>query len=629
MTTDKTQQNYGLWSSAIVPEMIGDSLRLNDALWDSDGQTLVWSERRGTQTMLVAKTGHDALRELIDSLYNPSGGVGYGGGEFTVHDGVVYFVNKGRLYRLPLSGDLPQAITPQFGGMASPKVSADGRWLTFVHTYEGQDVLALVNSHGQQWPQKIASGSDFLMQPAWSPDGTQIAYIAWDHPQMPWNSTELRVISLSTSGTMPHAVQEEIIVSGQDVAIAQPEFSPDGRYLAYISDASGWLHLYLYDRQTRQHQQITQGEIEHGIPQWVQGNHTYGWSADSSGLTYIRHEAGFYSIWRYTLADSKHIRLEALDDYTHIDRVAVSSTGQLALIASSATIPTRIITYNEQNSIGIARRSTTEAVMGADELADCEAITWKGHDGETVHGLYYAPHNPRFEGIGKPPLMVLIHGGPTSQRNASFDLEVQFFTTRGFAVLQVNHRGSTGYGKAYMNQHQGNWGVYDVQDSITGAQHLSDAGLVDPNKRVIMGGSAGGYTALQALVDAPGFFKAGVVSYGVANQFSLVMDTHKFEERYSEWLLGALPESAEKYRDRSPLFHADRIRDALILFQGTEDKVVPKNQSDTIVNALKQGGVTHRYVVYDGEGHGFRNPETRVDFYNQIMQFLKETVIFT
>lgn len=626
----KTKKTFGLWQSPISPELISDSLRLNDVQWSSDGKTLIWSERRGKNTVLVSQTGTEAIRDLTDSQFSPGGRVGYGGGEFTVHGDTCYFVNEGRLHKLSLSGGFPQAITPQYGGAASPSVSPDGKWIAFVHTYEHQDVVAIVDADGQQWAQKIASGDDFVMQPTWSPDGTKIAYIAWNHPQMPWNGTELRLISLAyaENGT-PYAVQEQSLAGNTTTAIFQPQFSPDGRYLSYLSDESGWWHLYLYDLATKEHQQITSGDVEHGIPAWIQGMRIYGWTADSAAIYYIRHHHAFYSVWNYDVENQVSLQIHDLDTYTHFEQISVSSNKEsIALIASASTLPARIISYNAEEGVRIVRRSTTEA-LNDEALSPAKAMSWTGHDGELVHGLYYAPVSPTFMDEGQPSLMVLVHGGPTSQRSATFDMEVQFFTSRGYAVLQVNHRGSTGYGKAYMNKHKGNWGVYDVQDSITGAQYLVDEGLANPNQLVIMGSSAGGYTALQALVDKPGFFKAAVVSYGIANQFSLVMDTHKFEERYSDWLLGKLPDAAETYRDRSPLFHAEKIQDAIIIFQGTDDNVVSKSQSDAIVAALKRRGVPHEYVVYEGEGHGFRKPETKVDFYNKVVNFLEEYVIYT
>ena len=250
-------------------------------------------------------------------------------------------------------------------------------------------------------------------------------------------------------------------------------------------------------------------------------------------------------------------------------------------------------------------------------------------DGGEVHGIYYAPKNEDFEGKGKPPLIVLVHGGPTSQRGASFDGQAQFFTSRGWAVLQVNYRGSTGYGREYRDVLKNNWGIYDVQDSVSGATHLVESEKVNRDKLVIMGGSAGGFTVLKTLEDYPGFFKAGICLYGVANQFTLVADTHKFEERYSDYLLGGLPEAAAVYKERSPIFFADKIQDPIAIFQGEDDKVVPKNQSEEIVAALKQNGVPHEYHLYPGEGHGFRKTETIEKFYTTVEKFLHQHVIYS
>jgi len=626
----KLQRPYGTWQSSLTPRMVAEGLGFKDVQWAWDGKTLVWVESRSTGSVLVSKAGTQALRDLTDGSFSISGGVGYGGGAFTVKDNQVYFISRGRLYRTAIDGSEPKAITPKFGAAAAPRVSHDGRWVVFIHTYEHRDVLAVVDSNGQHWPQKLASGDDFVMQPAWHPDGRQIAYIAWNHPQMPWNGTELRLISLAHGGHgIPYAESEIAIVGDRKTAIFQPEFSPDGRYLSYVSDASNWTHLYLYDFETQEHRQITDGNVEHGIPAWVQGLRMYGWTGDSSAIYFLQHEHGFYSLWMYDLEHEATLRIHEFDLYPHLQQITVATQSEkVALIASAPTIATRIATYSPQDGLQIARRSSTES-LSTEYLSPCKAIAWLGHDGDTVHGLYFAPKNPHYESSGHPPLMVLVHGGPTSQRPARYDPDVQFFTTRGFAVLQVNHRGSTGYGKAYMNKHRGHWGVYDVQDSITGAQHLVNEGLADPDRLVIMGGSAGGYTVLQTLIDAPGIFKAGICSYGITNHFLMSMESHKFEERYNDWLLGPLPEAASIYRDRSPIFHANKIQDALLIFQGTEDHVVPKNQSDALVAVLRRQGILHEYHVYEGEGHGFRKLETKIDFYNTVLKFLMQYVIYS
>jgi dipeptidyl aminopeptidase/acylaminoacyl peptidase len=332
-------------------------------------------------------------------------------------------------------------------------------------------------------------------------------------------------------------------------------------------------------------------------------------------------------------------------------QIAVSPRREaVALIGSSPVLPARVINYEPEGTevplmvtppatasiqvlveeparMRIHRRSSTENVPAA-QLAQAEAIQWTGHDGETVHGLYYAPTSEQFDGVGTPPLMVLVHGGPTGQRAAAYDSDVQFFATRGFAVLHVNYRGSTGYGKAYMNKLRGNWGIYDVEDSASGALHLVEGGLADKEKLVIMGGSAGGFTVLQSLIEKPGLYKAGVCLYGVSNHFLLAQDTHKFEERYLDSMLGPLPQAADKYRSRSPVFHAEKIADPIIVFQGADDIVVPQNQSDDIVASLRARGVAHDYHIYQGEGHGFRKPETLEAYYNSTMQFLTQHVLY-
>ncbi|MGH2587785.1 MAG: alpha/beta hydrolase family protein, partial [Dehalococcoidia bacterium] len=257
-----------------------------------------------------------------------------------------------------------------------------------------------------------------------------------------------------------------------------------------------------------------------------------------------------------------------------------------------------------------------------------ESIAWTSFDGERAHGLFFPPANERFRSPGLPPLIVVVHGGPTSQVTATYHPQTQFLTSRGYAVLAVNYRGSTGYGRDYMAKLRASWGIYDVEDSVSGARALAEQGRVDPVKRVIMGGSAGGFTVLQTLVTHPGAFTAGICLFGVSNQFTLAADTHKFEARYLDSILGPLPEAAALYRDRSPIYHAERIKDPIAVFQGAEDKVVPKSQSDEIVASLKARGVPHEYQVYEGEGHGWRKTETIERFYQSMDTFLRQYVVF-
>lgn len=649
----KQKLAYGTWPGAISPRSMAEALPLYDVAWDTDSDTLVWLEGRNAKGVLVAQAGGQAPRDLTADM-SVRAMVGYGGGDFTVAKGNVYFAGpNGRLYKQSLPEGEARAITPAFGYAASPAVSKDGKWLVYVHTYEQVDGLAIVDTAGASWPRKLAFGTDFVMQPTWHPEGEYVAYIAWNHPEMPWDGTELRLISLEYDRNgVPGVGSIETIAGDTQNAIFQPEFSPDGLSLAYISDKTGWNQLYVYDIAHKTHKQLTNGEADHGEAAWVQGVKVYGWSADSRSILYSRNEQGFISLWRLDVSSGKSACIDELSHYTSFAQVAVSQhQDTVAAIASSGKIPARIISYDlrapippvlsleasaapgsqvivdERPAEIIHKRSSTENVPAA-QLAPVKAISWKGQDGDTAYGLYYAPASDRFESSGTPPLIVYVHGGPTGQEVASYHPAAQFFATRGYAFLLVNHQGGTGYGKAFMNKLRGNWGIYDVADSASGAEYLASQGLADPKRFVIMGGSAGGFTVLQSLVEKPGFYKAGVCLYGVSNQFGLAMETHKFEARYTDSLLGPLPEAADVYRARSPIFHAHKIVDPMIVFQGEDDVVVPRNQSDTIVESLKARNIPHEYHVYAGEGHGWRKAETKEHYYNAVVKFLKTYVVF-
>lgn len=650
----KSTRPFGLWPSPISPLSLAQGLRLSDVAWDSDGRTLVWLEGRSDRGVLVcARTDDPAPRDLTAEL-SVRATVGYGGGDFTVADGTVYFISGGRIYRQPLGGGAARPITPGFGSAAAPAVSPDGRWVLFVHTYEDQDCVAVVDAEGGGWPVKLARGRDFYMQPRWHPSGGQIAWVAWDHPNMPWDGTELWVAHFSAGSGPPAVVESRLLAGGAAIAIFQPEFTPDGTAILYVSDESGSGQIYLAPLTGGEPRCLTDGTAEYGAPAWAQGQRTHALVDGGRALLALRAELGSCRLQRIEIASGAVAEVGGdAAHYTAFELPAGGAGDAVALIASSSVQPLRVISVNTRSgdsrvwaramgetvpaaALPTPRALTwpTETSARAEERRNRarseppRALAWPTAEREVAHGLFYPPASERFEATGPPPLIVLVHGGPTSQVTAGFQAQTQFFTTRGYAVLQVNYRGSTGYGRDYMLKLRGNWGLHDVEDCYTGARFLAEQGLVDERRRVIMGGSAGGFTVLQSLVDHPGFYTAALCLFGVSNQFTLVADTHKFEARYSDSLLGPLPEAAAIYRERSPGLHAAAIQDPIALFQGDIDQVVPRSQSDEIVASLKARGVPHEYHVYEGEGHGWRRSDTIERFYSAVDRFLRQYVIF-
>ena len=631
--TNKTVRKFGLWSSPITPGSLAEGLRLDGACWDSSGQSLVWLEgRSGTGVLVADDSPGDAPRDLTTEV-NVRAEVGYGGGDFTVADGHVYFVvhNSGNVWRQSLAGGEAAPITPDFGKASSPVVAPGGRWLAYVHSDDrAVDRLAVVDTQGDTWPQILAEGHDFYMQPRISPDGRRMAWVAWDHPNMPWDGTLLYMADVVVGSGRVGLESVRTIAGGRDTSIFQPEFTPDDRGLLYVSDQTGWGQLMVYDIQSEEHRRITSGDAEYGWPAWVQDMRTYCVASDGRTVTAARNSRGFQQICRIDFYSGETTAVEELKQYSEVSGLRASPTGdRVVFVGSGPAVPTRVVEHDfAAGQTRVVARSCGETVPG-ESLSSPEPVSWKTTGGEEAHGLFWPPTSERFRGQGKPPLLVTVHGGPTSQATAAWHPTSQFFATRGYAVLSVNYRGSTGYGRNYMLKLRGNWGICDVEDSTSGARHLADAGRVDGDRMIIMGGSAGGFTVLQTMVTQPEAFRAGVCMYGVADQFHLADDTHKFEARYLDTLLGPLPESAEVYRERSPVFHAERICRPLAVFQGAIDKVVPQQQSDVIVEALRRRGIPHVYHVYEGEGHGWRKRETIDHFYRQVDDFLRKHVIFS
>ena len=410
----------------------------------------------------------------------------------------------------------------------------------------------------------------------------------------------------------------------QDVPVFQRAFSPAGRTLRYITNRGEWDQLVLLNLESGE-KQILLEDKSLLRPAWVQGLRSYAWHPDGQ-VIYIIESCNASHILHCVNIHTKTVEQIELGDYINLGQIDISKTGKLALIAQSPRIPARVITL-ENGQVEIVARSQSESIHEAD-LAMPEHIEWPTSDGAHAYGIYYPPTNLHYSAEGLPPVVVAIHGGPTSQATVGFSLDRLFFTSRGYAFLEVNYRGSTGFGRAYREALRHAWGPLDMQDTMEGAQAMVAQGLADPHKLVVKGGSAGGFTVLNALIHYPGMFKAGLCSYGVSNLFTLAMDTHKFEAHYNDFLVGQLPEAAERFQEWSPEYHADQIRDPLAIFQGSEDKVVPPEQSERVVERLRAKGVPYVYRLYEGEGHGFRKAETLVDYYQTAERFLREHVIF-
>lgn len=620
---EKAKLPYGLWDSQVSPAMIGGGIRINDVQFSPDGKTLVWSQSQDGKTTLFAKQGDDAPWDLSGE-FNPSGAVGYGGGDFVAVNEGVYFADRdGRLYFKSFGAGLPVPITPQFGGCAAPVPLPAKDFVVYVHTYEGKDVLAGVDSQGREWPLILAQGADFYLHPAIHPDGKLLAWVEWDHPNMPWDGARLMLMSLMAEDQ--DYFQAKQTAGDESQAVFQPIFSPDGNKLAWLQNTGEFDDLIVMDLSSGE--QTTLLEDRNLLPPaWVQGGRVLAWSADSSEIFFFENEFGTVSLNKVNVFSKQEEKIDT-QPYTLLEQLSLSPQGQIAMIAQSPALAPRIIVKSGAET-KVVMRSQADT-LGQAEFARPERVSWASSDGVQVHGLYYPPTNTRFTNDSAPPMVTAIHGGPTSQVYNAFNMDGAFFTSRGYAYFAVNYRGSTGYGRSYRDALKGNWGNLDLQDAIEGCQAMVDRGLADPGKLIIKGGSAGGYTVLNALVHHPGFFKAGICSYGVSNLFLLDMDTHKFEAHYTKSLVGTLPEAAEKFQDWSPVFHAEKIRDAMAVFQGAEDGVVPPEQSEAIVRQLRANRVPHIYKLYEGEGHGFRKKENLIDFYETIDQFLKQYVIFS
>ena len=624
---------FGSWKSPITSELItSETIRFGQIV--VDGEDLYWTESRpkeGGRNVIIRRTADGTLTSLTPKSFNVRTRVHeYGGGAYLVANKIIYFSNFSdqRLYRQSLHHS-PQPITPEENQRYADAVLDQhrNRLICIKEDHRGSDrdpantivsvPLQGTMENGQE--AILVEGHDFYSSPRLSPDGHTLTWLAWNHPNMPWDGTELWVGTIQPDGSIG---QSRCVAGGVEESIFQPEWSPDG-LLYFVSDRTGWWNLYRFREE--QIEPLCSMEAEFGEPQWAFGLSTYAFlTSDRLVCTYTQRGR-----WFLGLLNVQSSQLETIaSPYTEFDGIHVIHN-TIVCQASSPTEPSSLIQIDpESHTIEIICRSLGFSVDSG-YVSEPEAIEYSTDHGHIAHAFFYKPRNPNFEAPAEeqPPLIVKSHGGPTGSTSTTLNLLIQYWTSRGFAVLDVNYGGSTGYGRAYRTRLNGRWGIVDVDDSINGVKYVIDRGDVDAQRVAITGGSAGGYTTLCALTFRE-FFSAGSSYYGVSDLVALAQDTHKFESRYFERLIGPYPETQALYHERSPINFTHQLSSPLILFQGLEDKVVPPNQAEMMFNAVKSKGLPVAYLAFAGEQHGFRKAENmkrvldaELYFYSKIFRF--------
>jgi dipeptidyl aminopeptidase/acylaminoacyl peptidase len=635
--TDKKEAPFGTWTSPITAEMVARAGTSLSGAWLSQGSAWFLEGRpsEGGRVVLMRAAPGDGPADVTPAGFNVRTMVHeYGGGAYCVHGDTVFFSNfeDQRLYRLD-PGEAPVPITAEVDGKrhryADGRVTADGsHWIGVRERHEGSgrpdevvNELVAIPTDGSTEPRTIVGGRDFYAAPRISPDGTKLSYLAWDLPWMPWDGCELFVADLAADSTLSGPAR----IAGSDgrESIWQPEWSPAGD-LVFASDRSGWWNLERVRDGERS--VLYAAEAEFGYPAWVFGMRSFGFLDD--GRIVCAYDSN--SRTTFALLDQETGALTDLGvPHDAVWSMYVSAEASTALfIAGSATIPAQVVRLDIGTGSYEVLRSSAQVPVDTSFFSVPRPIEFPTDGGLTAYALYYPPTNPNYAG-GEgdlPPLIVDVHGGPTAAASPMFALGTQYWTSRGFALVDVNYGGSTGYGREFRERLNGEWGVVDLRDCVAAAHYLVEQGEADPHRLLIRGGSAGGYTTICALTFTDEF-AAGASHFGLADLEPFATgDTHKFESKYEHTLVGPYPDAAEIYRERSPVHFADQITTPMLVLQGEDDHVVPITQAKLIVDALQENQIPYAYLLFAGEGHGFRKSESiirsleaELSFYGQVL----------
>ena len=651
---------YGSWSTPITSELVVRSAAGLGGV-SVDGDTVTWAEARpeeGGRTQLVQRVGDGPPVDLLPEGWNARTAVHeYGGGAWWVAGRTVWFANwadqrlhtlAGRATPVPVT---PGPAIPRGDRWADGDVDPGGRWLLVVREHhppgrgpaEVVNEIVVLDARGELAPRPLVSGPDFVSDPRWSPDGRRMCWVQWSHPDMPWDGGELCVADLRATDVGPALAHPQVVAgrpdhgpggTGDGESVGQPRWATDGS-LWFLSDRTGWWNLYRWmppaasgppGEGTVEPMVTMAAEI--GVPQWVFGQSRYAFL--SGGRAVFAYSRDGLDRLAVRLPDGRVADLDV--PYTSVASVEAAGDRAVFVGASGTTEPALVsVTVDAAGGAGdpVVLRPARDLGIGAGWFSVPEPISFPTSGGRTAHALFYAPTNPEAvpPPAEAPPLLVMIHGGPTSAARPMLQLGTQYWTSRGFAVVDVNYGGSTGYGRAYRNQLRDQWGVVDLDDCEAAARWLGEQGRVDPGRLCIRGGSAGGYTTLAALAFRD-TFAAGASHFGVADLEALATETHKFESRYLDGLIGPYPARRDLYVERSPIHHVEGFDRPLIVLQGLEDEVVPPNQAEMIVDALRARNVPVAYVTFAGEQHGFRQAanirralDAELSFYAQVFRF--------
>ncbi len=644
--TARQQAPYGAWKSPISADMIaGQSLRFQDLL--TDGTDIYWTESRPIERGRNALVRCDSEGKISDvpgsAEYNVRSLVNaYGGGAFAVASGIVYFVNfwgggpdtDQRLYRLAKDGSVTP-LTPDTQGQVCYGdlcIEPGRNRLLAVQ----QDSLHL-NASGQPMqslvavdvteggaPQCLHQGSDFYSSPCLSPDGKQLAWLAWNYPHMPWDASEVWLADLTDDGML----QDPRLVAGNgDESIFQPQWSPGGT-LYFCSDRDNWWNLYRWNGAAVE--RVTQAQAEIGRPQWIFGMSDYAFLSEQE----IVCDVCTQGVWKLARIDARKGELTDLcTDWTDVSHLRAAGDA-LVCFAGGPSMPKSVVKFDvAMGRWNVLRAASVLPDNVLPALSPPLPFSYPTTGEATSHAFYYSPHNPDFAAPPdeKPPLLILSHGGPTAASSTLLNLSIQFFTSRGIGVVDVNYRGSSGYGRDYRLALYGTWGVMDVEDCANAGRYLVMRGLADNARIAARGGSAGGYITL-CLAAFHDLLAVGTSYYGISDLIALAAHTHNFEAHYTDVLIGPLPEYQEVYKARSALYHAGRIRCPLLFLQGEEDTAVPPAQTLDMVRAMQQNRVPTAFLLFPHEQHGFRIAENirtalekELDFYSLFLHFTPST----